>query len=316
MPVLTKGAKAAEEISDERKSSGVPRVKQLVIKAGDSYVIHFVTEFTELLSFDVHQFIDTKPKPDGWPGDNYPKSMWAICQNDRPFRLRDEAGNPTDDYEEGYGNCYIHTSLAGQKDPKFGTPKDRPAAQVFGLAVVRKPNFDPATNEITGFSDEVVEVKDAKGAIFQVPKLVIVSQKYSNFWNAVKASAVLAPQTILDKDFVVSRKENEYTVTVATVTPDLKPGTKAWQRYEEALKIMEFDLAEYLLDHATPDHYARFFIPGVDPVGGYGRKGDGDSDADGSASDGGQGATASAATPAVDQAALADFRANLSKRGK
>jgi hypothetical protein len=312
VPTLTRGAAAAEQISDERKSGGVPRVKQLVVKDGDAFVIHFVTEFTDLLSFDVHQFIDTKPKPEGWPGDNYPKSMWAVCQLDRVFRLRDSAGNLLDEYEEGYGNCHIHNTLAGQKDPKFGTDKAKPAAQVYGLAVLRKALQDPATGEVTGFTDECAEVKDEKGAILQVPKLVIISQKYSNFWNAVNAAAFVAPKTILDKDFVITRKGNEYNIAVATITPDLKPGTAAWKRYEEAQAIMEFDLAAHLLDHATPDHYARFFIPGVDPVGGYGRKGDDTEDSTPASAD--QGA-APVTGPAVDQAALADFRASLSNRG-
>ncbi len=314
MPVLTKGAAAAEQISDERKASGNPRVRQLVIKDGEAYILHFVTEFTDLLSFDVHQFIPTKPKPEAWPGDKYPESMWAICQLDRAFRLRDEKGNLLDEYEEGYGDCYIHAAMAGKKDPKYGTDRARPAAQVFGLAVVRQPVTDPATKAVVGFADECVEVKDDKGGILQVPRLVIVSQKYSNFWNAVKASAFVAPQTILDKDFVVTRKDKEYSIAVAQTTQDLKPGTKDWKRYEQALEIMEFDLAEYLLDHATPDHYARFFIPGVDPVGGYGRKGDDTAEGD-SAADGGAQAP-SASGPAIDQAALAGFRDALSKRGK
>lgn len=315
MPILTKGADEAEKISDEiRKSGGGPRVRQLVIKDGDQYAIHFVTEYTELLSADVHQFIDTKPKPDGWPGDNYPKSMWAVCQLDRMFRLRDEAGNATDAYEEGYGNCYIHTSLAGQKDPKFGKDKSTPGAQVFGLAVVRKAVTDGPSGQITGFADETVEFKDKTGAILQIPKLVIVSQKFSNFWNAVKATAYIAPNTILDKDFIVTRKGNEYNVVPATITPDLKPGTKLWERYTTALELMEFDLATWLLDHATPDHYARFFIPGVDPVGGYGRKG-GDDEAEGAASPGDSAASDSPAAPVLDQAAMDAFRANLSNRG-
>jgi len=98
---------------------------------------------------------------------------------------------------------------------------------------------------------------------------------------------------------------------VAAHTPDCQPGTAAWAKYDEALALIGFDLPTFLLDHATPDHYARFFIPGVDPAGGYGRKKD-DEDGDSSSQ---PAAEASAALPQVDPDVLANFRNSLSTRG-
>jgi hypothetical protein len=316
MPILDKGAEEAERISDENKRGGGIRIKQLVIKDGESYAVHFVTEQTKLVPLPVHQFIPTKEKPAAWPGDKYPETMWAICQNGRPFRLRDEAGNPTDSFEEGYGNCYIHTAYAGVKDPKYGTDRAKPADQVFGLAVLREPTFDSATNEVTGFRDKTIEFKAEDGTITVLPEMVIVNQKYSNFWHPVKATAYTAPHTILDKDFLISRKGKEYTVGVACHTPDLRPGTPAWKKYEEALVLMDFDLDGYLLDHATPDHYARFFIPGVDPAGGYGRRNDDTAEEGSSGEAAAVPAAAATAGPVVDQAVLAGFRDSLKGRGQ
>jgi hypothetical protein len=314
MPILTQGAEAAEKISDENKAGGVFRLPQLVIKDGETFAVHFVTEQTEVITMDVHQFIETKPKPEGWPGDKYPKTMWAICQLDRAFRLRGPDGSILDEYEPGYGDCYIHNHLAGQKDPKFGGDMARPASQVYGLAVMRKPVNDPVSGNVIGFADETVEFTDDKGAKYQIPKLVIVSQKYSNFWHPVKATAYLPPHTIRDKDYIISRKGNEYTIGVAAHTPDLMPGTPAWGKYEEALILTGFDLGAYLIDHSTPDHYARFFDPEKTPSGGYGRKGSGDEGGDDAspAADG----PAAAGSAAVDPDVLKNFQESLSRRGK
>jgi hypothetical protein len=311
MPILTEGAEAAEQISDEIKQSRSGfRIPQMIFKDGESFPLHFYTPHTRLLTFDVHSFIPTKAKPEGWPGDNYPDKMWAICANDRAFRLRDEAGNLTDGFEAGYGNCYIHTALAGVKDPKYGGDLSRPASQVYGLAVQREPIFDGPDGPVVGFRDVMVEYKAPDG-VYQIPKFVYVSQKYGNFWHPIKATAYVKPNTILDKDFIIGRKEKEYSLSVAAHTPDCQPGTAAWAKYDEALALIGFDLPAFLLDHATPDHYARFFIPGVDPAGGYGRKKD-DEDGDSSSQ---PAAEASAALPQVDPDVLANFRNSLSTRG-
>ena len=281
----------------------------MVLKDGESGAYHFYTEHTRVITASVHQFVDTKTKPDGWPGDNYPKSMWAVCQNDRMFRLRDDAGKILDAFEDGYGDCYIHKILAG-KAGKYTKDASRPAIQTFGLAVEREAVFEGSS--IVGFRDATVEFKDAAGKTWTIPKFVIFSQKYSNFWHPIKATTYLAPHSILDKDFVISRKENDYTPGVAGSTPDLKPGTKAWEKYDEALKLIGFDLGQYLLDHASADHYARFFVEGVDPSDGYGRKGGEDEET-------AQGTGAQADTPPtqpeVDQEALEGLRATLKNRG-
>lgn len=314
MPILTEGAIAAEQISDEnRSSSGFFRPDQVVIKDGETVALRFLTEHTKILTFDVHGFVATKPKPDKWPGTKFPKAMWAVCQNDRAFRLRDEAGNLTPDFEDGYGDCWLHAHLAGQLD-KFNNPAERPQSNVYGLAVARKLVTDPKSGNVVGLSDETIEYKAADGKVYTLPKIVLVCQRYANFWHPLKATAFLPPHTILNRDYIVSRKDKDYTFSPSDPTPDLQPGTPAWARYDQALELTGFTLAGYMLEHATRDHYARFFIEGEDPSDGYGRGG---SDADGAEDDSQAGPDVTTAGSAgIDPDAMARFTEQLASRGK
>ncbi|MCW2929894.1 MAG: hypothetical protein JWM19_856 [Actinomycetia bacterium] len=339
MPILDEGLDVAEATADEIKASrasGYLRPRTLPIKDGETHYLRFLTPHTATLGGQCHQYIPTKDKPEGvtW---TWPKAMWAICQNEKMYRLRDEAGNLTDAFEEGYGNCYICRAYKGVKDDKFGHDKSRPTYVVHGLAVVRKAAKSPDGKRITGFSDETVEyrvpedfpgLKDGEnfpglkaGDLLQVPRIVIAAQRYEPFWHPLAATAYAPPYTILDKDYVVTRKGNKddgWNVVPLTQTPDtLAPGKPAWKRYEQALLIMgggekPFSLREWFLDNGTSDHYAKFFDPDRVPEGGYGR------DRDGAAGEEGGDAAAVPAddTTPVDEAAMDRFRASLSGRGK
>lgn len=320
MPILTEGADEAEAIAEDikKKRSQRFRIQQLAIKDGDDVLLRFYTDHNRWISADIHSFIPTKEKPAEYTGQNWPKSMWAVCMKDRMFRLRDsqDPRKLLDTYEEGYGVCYIHDALAGVKDEKYGTDKSIPGAQVLGLAVLREPVRDPADPEngpVIGFKDKMTEWTDEKGTVYQLPHFVIINQKYSNFWSAVKASCYVEPRTACNKDFRITRTGNDYNIATVNLTPDFMPGSPAWSTYDEALKIVGFDLREYVIGHSTADHYARWFVPGATPKDGYGRR---DSNSSGAAEEDGHAAGATTpAGPQVDQAAMADFRASLSQRG-
>jgi hypothetical protein len=314
MPTPTKGAQAAEKISDEIKSSRSSfwRPHFLTLKVG-TYFMRPITDIDDLFIADLHQFFATKPKPEGYNG-KWLETMWAVCQRDVMFRIRDEAGNVTDEFEDGYGDCYLHNAYAG-KPGKYKKDQSVPDNQTLALVVEREPVRD-ASGGVTGFRDKLEEFKDKDGKIHKIPAFKIVSQKWSNYWAAVAASAFMAPRTICDKDFIVQRKEgeNDYTITAVPPTPDHKPGTESWARYEEALKLVGgFDLGEFLIAHSTPDHYARWFDPDKTPEGGYGRReGDGDE-----GESGGEAAAASASpsVPDVSDDELGAFRGMLAGRG-
>jgi hypothetical protein len=301
MPVLDEGLEAAEKAAEEAKNSAFHRVGFLKIEDGKSLCLRFVSPRT--LTLGIHAGIETKKQPKEVKGDKWPKRMWGICQNDKAFRLRDGNGTITDEFEPEYGDCHIHSKMRGIKDEKYGTDKSQARVQTFGLAVVREPVRDPVTEEIVGFRDVTEEFKDGEGVSHQIPKIVLVQQTYSNFWAPLKASMFMGPKTICGWDFSVSRKENDYTFG-ANATPDFQPGTDGWKRYDETLALLGLDLGDMLLEWASPDWYARWFIEGATPKDGYGRKDDDES------AEGGE-ATPDDSAEQVDQATVDAMRLKL-----
>ena len=85
---------------------------------------------------------------------------------------------------------------------------------------------------------------------------------------------------------------------------DFQPGTAGWKRYDETLALLGLDLGEMLLEWASPDWYARWFVEGATPKGGYGRKGDDESTEDTEAA-------ADASAEAVPQETVDAMRAKL-----
>lgn len=284
------------------------RTEQLVIKDDSTVYVRLISD--EVIPADTHSFIETKPKPDDCTWSNWPAKFWGICPQDVAFRLADEAGNLTDRFEDGYGDCYIHKAYAGIKDPKFDIPVAKPQQVSYGLGVVRKPQYDPVTKKAVGFADETFEFTDDTGTVHTIPKIVIVAMRYDRFWQSAKATAFLPPHTICDKDFAISRKGSKYTVTPYPGTPDLAPGTANWARYEKAVALTGINVVEYLSEHASRDHYAKFFIPGETPKGGYGGKKD-----DSGSEDQAAAASADPVIPDVSPDDMAAFSAKFDRRG-
>lgn len=299
MPVIEEGLDAAQKAA-ETQSSSFHRVEFLRIKDGMTVHLRFVSERTA--TFGMHMGAPTKAQPKEVKGDKWPKMMWGVCQNDKPFRLRDAENAVTDAYEEGYGDCHLHKVLKGKKDD-FGKDKSIPRTQTFGLAVLREPVYDTSGKSIIGFKDVTEEFKDEEGTVHTIPKLVVVQQTYSNFWAPIKASMFVGPKTLCDKDFEITRKDKDYQVGGGVTDPELAPGQPKWKRYSETLELVGFDLVEELIKWSSPDWYARWFIEGAVPEGGYGRQGDDDSDGEAPA-EGGEGEQ-------VDQAKTDAFREQL-----
>lgn len=327
MPIMTEGADEAKEIAEEIKETRPKRfrIKQLVIKAGDDVLVRFVSDHTSRalasgkgtlagwISVDVHGFIPTKPQPAEYTG-KWPEKMWGVCMRDRMFRLRDpqDPRKLLDEYEKGYGDCYIHNTYAGVKEGPYNKDRGLPDAQVMGLAVLREPVTD--NGAVIGFKDKTAEWTDDAGNVVSVPHFVVINQKYDNFWAAVKAACYVEPATATNKDFRITRVDNKYNIAAVNQTPDFMTGTQAWaDQYEAALARMGFDLRDFVLSHATQDHYDRWFVPGATPKDGYARKG---KDAPGGEEDAAAApAGAAPATPQIDQTAMADFRKSLETRG-
>jgi hypothetical protein len=303
---MQKGVRKAEEIAEEQKSAGFYRVKTMVMKDGEGpWYFRILTDLDDMPIADMHMFCDTKAKPEEYKGDKWPSAMPAVCMNDRMFRLYDENG-PTDAFEEGYGDCYIHNRDRGKvRDGKFKRDKSLPDTQTFALAVVREPILDPVSKRPKGFRDAVEEYKKEDGSVVKIPRFVIISQKHRNFWSGVEAAIFMGDAPVGAYDYRVSRKENDYSFSVPPSGPDplLYPGSDAWKRYTEALTLIGFDLDEEVLRMGSQDWYDRWFVEGAVPKDGYGRK----EDAEDSAED----AHEEAGGTAPDPAKVADFAAQM-----
>lgn len=285
MPNMSKGTKVAEKVAEENRSSAFYRVKTAIMKDGEGpWYYRIITPFAEMPSADVHMFCETKAKPDEYKGNNWQKAMFAVCQNDRMFIILDANGNPTGVYEDGYGACFIHDRDRGKmREGKFPRDKSLPDWQTFALAVVREPVLDQATGQVRGYKDATDEFKREDGTLVKIPRFVILSQKHRNFWSGLEA-ALFDGSSLASRDVRVTRKGNDYSFAVADPDPALYPGSDAWARYTDALALTGFDLDTEILRWASPDWYARWFIPGAVPEGGYGGDDDtADDTADGSA---------------------------------
>lgn len=306
MPNLSKGIERAEEINEQNRSSGWYRVKVLYMKDGEGpWFLRFLTELADMTTADTHAYCETKGKPKEYTGTNWPDHMPAICQNDRMFRIWVD-GRPTDDYEDPYGNCYIHNRDRGKpRGGKFKGDKSTPSTLTYSLAVVRQPVLDPVTKRVIGYCDSEVEYKMKDGTVKKIPEFVIIAQTYRMFWAGLEASVFEEPKVLGERDFRITRKENDYSFGVSAPDHNMHPGSESWKRYTDALELVGFDLDEEILRQASPDWYARWYVEGAIPEGGYGRK---DDDAEDSTEE----STASAQEgERPSEEAVSDFREKL-----
>lgn len=327
MPILDKGLDQAETANEQIKAERPKlyyRPEMLTIRDGDRHYLHILTEHTHTLSAQVHQFMPTKAQPKEYTGTRWAKSMWAICMLDKMYRLPDPAdpSKRIDEFEQGYGDCYLHNTYKGKKDPKFGKDLSWPTFLTFGLAVPQIPinragqPAKPGEGAVS-FVDEMVTFRDPKTKeLLQIPKIVVVAQRYETLWHPVKATAYIEPHTITDKVFLVERKgqqDKDWNVMALGTTPDCKPGTDHWKAYDEAIALLGFDFQAWFLSHGEQDHYDRWFVPGATPKDGYARRDDEEEESGAAAS--GASTAASAGAAEVDQDKLDGFRASLSARG-
>lgn len=252
MPQYAKGAAIAEAAS--KSVSG--RADFLSIKSGERKILRPITDLDDIITIDVHMGVPTKPAPKNVKEDKWPPQMSAVCQNAAAFIERHDGDEAI--YEEGYGHCYIHEHMKEVRG-KFKTSVATPKTQIWGIFALREPVYGNG-NKITGFKDVMEDFTDKDGKVHSIPKLVIASQSWSNFWAQFAASAFMG-DTITDKDFGVERTDNDYTIQPGRETPDLKPGTPAWQNYLNAMELKGLSVAGVITEQSSPEYYGRFFDP-------------------------------------------------------
>ena len=255
MPQWNRGMEAAEAAA---KAASGTRADWFSLKSGDKAYVRPLTDKDDIIVIDVHMGVPTKKPPKGVKADKWPTQMSAVCQDAEAFQLRDGDGSPTGEYEPGYGQCYIHLHMQDVMG-KFKRSVAVPSSQGWGLLVMREPVLD-ARKKLTGFRDITEEFKDKEGHTHRIPKIVIASQSYSNFWAAFKAAGEMTG-TICDRDFSVERVDNDYVISAGRETPDLQPGTPGWLAYLDALALKDVSLEGTLVYQSSPEYYGRFFDP-------------------------------------------------------
>lgn len=260
MPHWDKGADKAEAAA---KAASKDRADFLQIKPGDRVILRPISDLDDIIPIDIHMGVPTKDAPPKANKDKWPSQMSAVCRNADAFKVRDADGNPTDEYESDeaghpYGDCYIHANMSHVLG-KYKKPVSRTISQTWGLFAVREEVRNDA-KKLVGFKDVEEEFKDEEGKIYRIPKIVIASQTWGNFWAPFQSAGHMTG-TICDRDFMVERVENDYTITAGRETPDLQPGTPAWQRYIDAMTLKGISIERVLLDQSSVKYYGRFFDP-------------------------------------------------------
>lgn len=319
MPTLITGSDQAKAIDDQaaaaRAAARGSYLDRQKFENGKEVFLRPVTEHSAWISIATHNYIPTKDKPAAIPESvKWQERMWGVCQNHKTFLNLDSDGSPIPgDYEDGYGACWICANLKGRIEGKYNKDLGKPENVIYGIFAVRVPHFEG--DRLTGFSNELTEHKNAEGKTVKVPKLVLCIQKWSNFYGAIKTASFMDGM-VTNKDFMIQRNDTDYRVTATPPTADHHPGTDSWKEYTDTLELMKFDLGKYLIDHSTPDHYKRWFIPGAEPEGGYNsRARSGDGDEAGSAPAASGSAPSQPVEPELAPDMLAKFRADLESRG-
>jgi hypothetical protein len=303
MPTFDTGIEEAKAAADAASSGNANFFR---MKSGDIAFVRPFIDITGVITVEMHGGVKTKPAPKG--AQKWPDTMGAVCQNDKVFRLRGENRRLIEppQWEEGYGNCYIHRTRQGEiGNFKRSVAETRP--QTWGVFVMRKPLrrvdgalvplSDPKTQRPEAFEDEMTDFKMKTGEIVKLPRLVYVTQSYSNFWE-VLAATVYMDGTWTNRDFRVLREDNEYTFSPSPEDRSLFPDSDAWKAYEVAAELRGISIGDAIVAQASPKYYGRFFDDSyVDPEGDGG-------DESGSGADTDSGAQ-------VDEAQVAKTKARM-----
>lgn len=282
-PQFRKGgdeAQAAAAVSGTRFA----RVQYLSIEDDGQVALRYLTDKPDWIFVNQHAGAPTKNKPSDYDG-NWPASMPAVCRYEDAFK-----GIHSDCYicDAGLTNSYGKPckptvriwALACLREEVIGTPELVAAGNCTEEQIGKRIGFRDATRKVA----EVDEKGDPTGKEIEQRAIVVVNMAPSNYFNALTAIASIYG-TVLDRDFIVKKtgrgKDVEYANIALDPTPNLKPGTESWKRYDEAIKEQNIDLGALIIDKASDDYYARFFDPNKTPSKreGEGKGGGSNSDA-------------------------------------
>lgn len=259
--VFNKGAKAIEE-QVAAGSVRSDRVDYLKVEDGKSVIIRMLTEGDALIRVAQHNYVKTKPAPKD--AKKWPKGITAVCREDVQL---------AEMYPDG---CYVCTNKLpnAQRTNEYAKPIPR----VWALAVLRQPVLGDGSPErggpersgkVVGYSDVIEEydIRDDSGKVTgkgKRPKIVIINQAWQNFFAGL-AHFYSVYGTLCDRDYLISKSgsgmEVQYPSAPLVETPNLKPGTESWKRYEKVLADREIDLDGIVIGMSTDEWVARWLDP-------------------------------------------------------
>lgn len=260
MGFRTGGDKGAEAAKKQQGARSLVRYlpSEVDLKdEGDRAFVRLLTEQTDWIYVDMHQFVPTKSEPADYKG-KWPEKMSAVCQNDEAFK--DEA---TGEYLPGYGNCYICNAPQYKAKDRFGKPMSKTILRGWALMCIREPREEGG--RITGFQDAIVEVKLGDDKTEKVRNIVVAIMGHKNFYANLNSLYGLHG-TVRDRDYLIQvvgeGTDKNYQFIGMDPIPDHRPESESWGLYEQACEKQGLDLEKIVSEQASPEYYAKFFVPG------------------------------------------------------
>ena len=276
-----------EALSVARGGSASYRKTNYLPKIGkDKHIfVRYLLDSHEWYYTMTHSFVPTKGAPNDWPKDRkFPASMPSVCRYDKMFKADPERG-----LSAVYEDCYIcDAKVKNQWDNEC-----KPSVRVWTLAVIREEVIGTddmvAQGIITadqvgrrvGFRDATreveVPVRDDKGEVVKKdgktvmetitePAIIVVNQAVNNFFEGLQAIYGMFG-TVCDRDFILRQNDEGKDVDFQHMnldeTPNHKPGTESWKRYEEAIKAQgdSVNIEKIIMERSSDEYYATFFDP-------------------------------------------------------
>lgn len=273
---IATGKAAADELDADRPTSGGFRSVNYfsLKKPGDRTILRFLLDHDAWYTFLVHSFVSTRPRPDFLKSDaKWPKNADAICRQDRKIKHL---------FDDG---CYVCTMKKDDGKSYFPQPRTWALAvereEVLGTQKMIDDGLVPAENEfgqsnvdqVVGYRDVMIEVDEtdaegkSTGSKIKVPNILVVNQAQTNFFDPMWGFASVYKNTVLDRDYHVTRvgtgRETDYNIAPLDPIPGLDMRTKQadgrtlGQTYIEDYKAP--DLLELIERKLEDEHFHRYF---------------------------------------------------------
>lgn len=278
------GRAAAKTVEDETSFSSNGRrysyISSVLKKKGDSVIIRFVddiemppTEQNFWITLATHDYVPVKDsyKSNG-DGKKRPRTMTAICRTQGLLQGAHE-------------ECYICDNLT-KPDKKGVERRWSKSGTTFARAIHRERvkitqadvdagDAPPEALDKWAMHDTMVEVDELNddgkptGRKVMRPEIFLVQQKWSNFFEPISIMAQEYDDTVLDRDWKITRTaeglETDYTPAPLNQTPGFTLADPETRKvYDDVFSFDE--MIEFIDNLHSDEYYGRFFNPNwVDP---------------------------------------------------